>query len=66
MGFFGFTFNSVVFRAAFKYKFHEILSSDCKVMALNGWTEKRMDGRMDRRMAEHGPNYIPPPMAGDN
>ena len=46
--------------------FHEILSSDYKVMALNGRTEKRMDGWTDRRMAEHGPNYIPPPMAGDN
>ena len=33
-------------------------------MALNGRTEKRMDGRTDRRMAEHGPNYIPPPLAG--
>ena len=33
-------------------------------MALNGRTEKRMEGRTDRRTAEHGPNNIPPPLAG--
>ena len=49
-----------------EYKFHEILSSDYKVMALDGRKDKQMAVRTDRRMAEHGSNYIPPPMAGDN
>ena len=35
-------------------------------MDLNGWTEKWMNGRTNRRAAEHVPNYIPPPLAGDN
>ena len=35
-------------------------------MDLNGRTEKWMNGKMDRRTAEHVPNYIPPHLAGDN
>ena len=53
-------------KCIFNTSFYEIQSSGYKVMDLNGRTEKWMNGRTDRRTAEHVPNYIPPHLAGDN